>query len=188
MATYKVLYWQEIPSQIKAEDDMDDVTVQMPDSFQERIDLMAARRRPAGRGLVPCPMEVERGRRSRGIGGRGSGSREGGVGGQSRLVAVTINGQTTQAADGTSLFDCADGIGIPVPTSCRKQGKCKECIVEVTEGLDRLTDPTEQERHLKGNFRLSCQARVGAGADSLPYDAASEPADRAACVRPAAGP
>jgi len=44
MATYKTLYWQEIPSQIKAEDDMDDVTVQLPDSFQERIDLMAARR------------------------------------------------------------------------------------------------------------------------------------------------
>ena len=44
MATYKVLYWQEIPSQIKAEDDMDDITLQMPDSFQERIDLMAARR------------------------------------------------------------------------------------------------------------------------------------------------
>ena len=44
MATYKILYWQEIPSQIKAEDDMDDVTVPMPDSFQERIDLMAARR------------------------------------------------------------------------------------------------------------------------------------------------
>ena len=44
MASYKILYWQEIPSQIKAEDDMDDVTVQLPDSFQERIDLMAARR------------------------------------------------------------------------------------------------------------------------------------------------
>ena len=44
MATYKILYWQKIPSQIKAEDDMDDVTVRMPDSFQERIDLMAARR------------------------------------------------------------------------------------------------------------------------------------------------
>jgi hypothetical protein len=44
MATYKVLYWQEIPSQIKAEDEMDDVTVQMPDRFQEQIDLMAARR------------------------------------------------------------------------------------------------------------------------------------------------
>ena len=44
MATYKILSWQEIPSQIKAEDDMDDVTVQLPERFQERIDLMAARR------------------------------------------------------------------------------------------------------------------------------------------------
>jgi uncharacterized 2Fe-2S/4Fe-4S cluster protein (DUF4445 family) len=76
------------------------------------------------------------------------------------LVAVTINGQTAEAADGTSLYDCAAGIGIQVPTSCRKQGKCKECIVEVTEGIDALSEVTEQERHLKGNFRLSCQARV----------------------------
>jgi hypothetical protein len=44
MATFKILYWQEIPSQIKVEDDADDLTVQLPDSFQERIDLMAARR------------------------------------------------------------------------------------------------------------------------------------------------
>ena len=44
MATYKILYWQEIPSQIKAEDEIDDLTVTMPDRFQERIDLMAARR------------------------------------------------------------------------------------------------------------------------------------------------
>lgn len=44
MATYKILYWQEIPAQIKAEDDSDDVTVQMSDRFQEQIDLMAARR------------------------------------------------------------------------------------------------------------------------------------------------
>ena len=44
MATYRILYWQEIPSQIKAEDELDDLTVPMPDRFQERIDLMAARR------------------------------------------------------------------------------------------------------------------------------------------------
>ena len=44
MATYKILYWQEIPSQIKVEDELDDLTVPMPDRFQERIDLMAARR------------------------------------------------------------------------------------------------------------------------------------------------
>ena len=76
------------------------------------------------------------------------------------MVAVTINGQTVQATDGTSLFDCGEGLGLQVPTSCRKQGKCKECIVEVTEGMSRLSERTEQERHLKGNFRLACQARV----------------------------
>ena len=76
------------------------------------------------------------------------------------MVAVTINGQTTQAPDGISLFDCADGLGIRVPTSCRKQGKCKECIVEVTEGIESLSTRTEQERHLRGNFRLSCQTHL----------------------------
>lgn len=44
MATYKVLYWQEIPSQIKAEDAHDDVTVMMPDRFMQRIDQLAAER------------------------------------------------------------------------------------------------------------------------------------------------
>jgi hypothetical protein len=44
MATYKILYWQEVPSQIKVEDDSDDITVQMPDRFQERIDMFAAQR------------------------------------------------------------------------------------------------------------------------------------------------
>ena len=77
------------------------------------------------------------------------------------MVTLTINGQAARAAEGASLFDCAAGLGIQVPTSCQKQGKCKECIVEVTEGMDSLSPRTEQECHLKGNFRLSCQALVG---------------------------
>jgi hypothetical protein len=44
MATYKILYWQEVPSQIKAEDDQDDVSLPLPAQFQERIDLLAAQR------------------------------------------------------------------------------------------------------------------------------------------------
>ena len=44
MASYRVLYWQEVPSQIKAEDDETDVTLQMPERFQERIDRLAAER------------------------------------------------------------------------------------------------------------------------------------------------
>jgi hypothetical protein len=44
VATYKILYWQEIPSQIKAEDDSDDVTLPLDDKFAELIDKMAAQR------------------------------------------------------------------------------------------------------------------------------------------------
>ena len=44
MTTYKVLYWQEIPSQIKAEDDENDITLPFPQKFMERIDKLAAAR------------------------------------------------------------------------------------------------------------------------------------------------
>ena len=44
MATYKILYWQEIPAQIKAEDEADDVPVELPAKFMERIDRLAAQR------------------------------------------------------------------------------------------------------------------------------------------------
>jgi hypothetical protein len=42
--TYKILYWQEIPSQIKAEDERDELTLALPPRFMERIDLLAAQR------------------------------------------------------------------------------------------------------------------------------------------------
>lgn len=41
MATYKILYWQQIPSQVRAEDEQDDVTVPMPERFMARIDHVA---------------------------------------------------------------------------------------------------------------------------------------------------
>jgi hypothetical protein len=44
MATYKILYWQEIPTQIKVEDDSDDVTVMLDERFMAQVDILAARR------------------------------------------------------------------------------------------------------------------------------------------------
>ena len=75
-------------------------------------------------------------------------------------VQLTINGQSVEAQGGLSLFDQAEALGIDVPTSCRKQGKCKECMVEVVEGAELLSPMTEAEQHLKGKFRLSCQTYV----------------------------
>ncbi len=77
-------------------------------------------------------------------------------------VTLTINGQSTEAASGRSLFEHAEALDIDVPTSCRKQGKCKECMVEVIEGMDLLSARSDPEQHLKGSFRLSCQTFVAA--------------------------
>ena len=75
-------------------------------------------------------------------------------------VQLHFNSLTTEAAAGNSLFTCAEALGIPVPTSCSKQGKCKECVVEVVEGMACLSKPAPAEQHLKGAFRLSCCTRI----------------------------
>jgi uncharacterized 2Fe-2S/4Fe-4S cluster protein (DUF4445 family) len=72
------------------------------------------------------------------------------------------NGLAGTAPRGQSLFVSAAALGIAVPTSCNQQGKCKECVVEVVEGMSLLSPPGPPERHLSGAFRLSCCARVTA--------------------------
>lgn len=75
-------------------------------------------------------------------------------------VTLHFNNTQTDVESGSSLFEYAETLGIRVPTSCIKQGKCKECLVEVIEGIDCLSEPTVQEAHLKGNFRLSCRTKI----------------------------
>lgn len=75
-------------------------------------------------------------------------------------VRLDINHHPVDAAPGETVFACAEKVGVRVPTSCRKQGRCKECVVEVVEGMERLSERAHEERHLKGAFRLACSARV----------------------------
>lgn len=45
MTRYKILYWQEVPTQIKAEDDdLEEVSLSLSPRFLERIDVLAAKR------------------------------------------------------------------------------------------------------------------------------------------------
>jgi uncharacterized 2Fe-2S/4Fe-4S cluster protein (DUF4445 family) len=82
-------------------------------------------------------------------------------------VQLHFNSKHKEIQPGLTLFDYAEELGVQVPTSCRKQGKCKECLVEVVEGMDCLSPPVQQEDHLKGNFRLSCCCKVVANAGSI---------------------
>ena len=41
MAFYQILYWQDIPSQVKARDDFDEVKLELAPRFAARIDQAA---------------------------------------------------------------------------------------------------------------------------------------------------
>lgn len=62
--------------------------------------------------------------------------------------------------EGRTLFDYADDLAVRVPTSCGRTGECHECIVEVKRGKEALSDLTDAETFLRGNYRLACQAAV----------------------------
>jgi uncharacterized 2Fe-2S/4Fe-4S cluster protein (DUF4445 family) len=77
-------------------------------------------------------------------------------------VTVVINDRTAPPGAGPTLFDCAEAVGIRVPTSCIKKGKCRECLVEIEAGAELLSPPAPQESHLRGTFRLACRTSVAA--------------------------
>ncbi len=69
-------------------------------------------------------------------------------------------GRRSPLTGGRSLFDYADDLAVVVPASCRRTGRCHECVVEVREGLGRLSPRTEPEGFLRDPYRLACQAEI----------------------------
>ena len=44
MTSYRILFWQEVPTQIKADDGTDEVTLPLSPRFLERVDQLAVQR------------------------------------------------------------------------------------------------------------------------------------------------
>ncbi len=70
-------------------------------------------------------------------------------------VLLPFNRVTSEAIVRHSLFTCAEALGIPVPTSGNKQGKCRECVVEVAKGMACFSKSGSAKQLLKGYFCLS---------------------------------
>jgi uncharacterized 2Fe-2S/4Fe-4S cluster protein (DUF4445 family) len=69
-------------------------------------------------------------------------------------------GHRVPLVPGGTLFDAADELAMVVPASCRRSGRCHECVVEVLRGGDALSSPDEQETFLGPGYRLACRAVV----------------------------
>jgi ferredoxin len=74
---------------------------------------------------------------------------------------LTVNGQTSEVAEGTRLVLAIEGAGVEIGHRCGGYARCTTCRVVLAEGepstmtraeYDKLT-----ERDLIGQYRLSCQ-------------------------------
>jgi len=79
-------------------------------------------------------------------------------------VELHLNGRQTSARPGATLFECADALNLKIPNSCNRNGRCRECLVEIAAGMDLLSPRTPEENHLRENFRLSCRCSIAAAA------------------------
>ena len=82
-------------------------------------------------------------------------------------LEIKVNGKSLSAQRGPSIFECSEELGVHVPTSCNKNGKCRECIVEISEGAELLSELSSEEEHLGAGFRLACRACLEADSGSI---------------------
>ena len=73
---------------------------------------------------------------------------------------------TTEVADGTTLWDAARGVDLPVASACSGSALCARCGFEILDGADGLSAEDGDERRARERDRLpeaqrlSCQVRI----------------------------
>ncbi len=75
------------------------------------------------------------------------------------------NGRQTSFPRGRSILEVSRAAGIPHASVCGGRGRCSTCRVRIVRGLDRLPNPSPDERRVLDrvgaphNVRLACQCR-----------------------------
>jgi uncharacterized 2Fe-2S/4Fe-4S cluster protein (DUF4445 family) len=73
---------------------------------------------------------------------------------------VLHGGTSRPLVRGRTLFDYADEVASAVPSSCKRTGRCRECVVEIKRGAEALSPRTDPETYLGTGYRLACQAAI----------------------------
>ena len=78
----------------------------------------------------------------------------------SRLSTISHGREARTVSPGKTIFDYADDLAVEVPTSCKRTGRCHECVVEIGQGMAALNPRNEAESFLRDDYRLACQAVI----------------------------
>jgi 2Fe-2S ferredoxin len=85
------------------------------------------------------------------------------------LTIENLPGARVEVAPGTTLLAALQAAGHDWMHACGTKGRCTTCRLQVRDGLENLTPPTDAELRyrsagrLRPDERLTCQARLPAG-------------------------
>jgi ferredoxin len=73
-------------------------------------------------------------------------------------------GEVIELPDDSPIAQCCEDAGVPFACT---EGVCGTCVIEVLEGKDNLSEPTQEEKDFLGegtlDERLACQCKIKKG-------------------------
>lgn len=70
-------------------------------------------------------------------------------------------GEEIELEDESSIAECCEEAGVPFACT---EGVCGTCVIRVVEGMENLSNPTQEELDFLGEDtceeRLACQCRI----------------------------
>lgn len=74
------------------------------------------------------------------------------------------SGDESELEDGAPIAEACEEAGVPFACT---EGVCGTCVIEVKEGMENLTEPTQEEEDFLGDGtskeRLACQCKIKHG-------------------------
>ena len=85
------------------------------------------------------------------------------------MAKLILNDEEIELEDGENLKEKCEEHGVPF--AC-EEGVCGTCVIEVEEGMENLTEFTQEELDFLGEQdveRLACQCRIKGGCVKVQY-------------------
>ena len=84
------------------------------------------------------------------------------------MATIELNGENFEVTDGENIVDTIEEAGVPIGCS---NGVCGTCEIEVTEGMENLSEINQEEIDLgmEGTKRLGCQCVISGGTVKMTF-------------------
>lgn len=80
------------------------------------------------------------------------------------------SGESVDLEDNSPIAEVCEEAGVPFACT---EGVCGTCVIEVKEGHDNLSDPTQEEEDFLGedtrDERLACQCKIRQGSVTISF-------------------